>query len=172
MGPMLESNPSVDQKLTPMMEQYRSIQKTLPADTILFFRLGDFYEMFFEDALRCSEILNIALTGREGGPAGRVPMCGVPYHAFQPYVRALLDKNLKVAICEQIGDPALAKGLVERKVTRIITPATFLDEETQTGRSEYMVAVAAQGGAAALAWADLGTGEFFVRQIGRDRLMA
>ncbi len=162
----------MDQRMTPMMEQYRSIKRTLPADTILFFRLGDFYEMFFEDAVHCSEILNITLTGRDGGPVGRVPMCGVPYHAFQPYVRALLDKNLKVAICEQIGDPALARGLVERRVTRIITPATFLDEETKTGRPEYMAAVAAQGQEAALAWADLATGEFRVRQTPRDRVAA
>ena len=95
-------------KLTPMMEQYRSVKKTLSDNTILFFRLGDFYEMFFEDALKASEILNITLTGREAGEAGRVPMCGIPFHAFQGYVRTLLDHNLKVAICEQIGDPKAA----------------------------------------------------------------
>ncbi|MBI3616191.1 MAG: DNA mismatch repair protein MutS [Candidatus Omnitrophica bacterium] len=161
-----------DPMLTPMMEQYRSIKKTLSGDTVLFFRLGDFYEMFFEDAVRASEILNITLTGREGGSAGRVPMCGVPYHSFQPYVRALLDRNLKVAICEQIGDPRAAKGLVERKVTRIITPATFLDEETQRVRPEYLVAVVAAVGRAlyAIAALDLGTGEFSVREVVPDRL--
>ncbi len=216
---------SVEQKLTPMMEQYRSIKKTLPPDTILFFRLGDFYEMFFEDAMRASEILSITLTGRDGGPAGRVPMCGIPYHAFSQYVRTLLDRNLKVAICEQVGDLQPAKGLVERRITRIITPATYLDEEAKTPQAEYLVAIACDRGgtilaaeevprrrgdaadrggtilaaeevprrrgdaadrggtilaaeevprhrsaAAAVAALDLGTGEFLVREVERDRL--
>jgi DNA mismatch repair protein MutS len=165
--------PSLDAqiKLTPMMEQYRSIKKTLPADTILFFRLGDFYEMFFEDAIRSSDILNITLTGREGGEAGRVPMCGFPYHAFQGYVRTLLDSNLKVAICEQIGDPSLAKGLVERKVTRIITPATYLDDETPEKNLQYMAAIFAGKDSAVLAYLELSTGEFYVREITQDRLL-
>jgi len=158
-------------KLTPMMEQYRSIKKTLPTDTILFFRLGDFYEMFFEDAVRSSDILNITLTGREGGEAGRVPMCGFPYHAFQGYVRTLLDSNLKVAICEQIGDPALAKGLVERKVTRIITPATYLDDETPEKNLQYMAAILEGKDSAVLAYLELSTGEFYVREITQDRLL-
>ncbi len=162
---------SAEQKLTPMMEQYRSIKKTLPKETILFFRLGDFYEMFFEDAVRASEILNITLTGREGGAAGRIPMCGIPYHAFQQYVRTLLDKNLKVAICEQIGDPQAAKGLVERKITRIISPATYLDEESKTPQAEYMVAVASNRSEWAVAALDLGTGDFLVREVPRDRLI-
>jgi len=153
-----------------MMEQYRSIQKTLAADTVLFFRLGDFYEMFFEDAVRASEILGITLTGRDGGPAGRVPMCGIPYHAFQPYVRLLLDRNLKVAVCEQVGDLQPAKGLVLRKITRIITPATYLDEETKSPQPEYIVAIASSSRSHALAVLDLGTGEFFVREVDRDRL--
>ncbi|MFA5167422.1 MAG: DNA mismatch repair protein MutS [Candidatus Omnitrophota bacterium] len=158
-------------KLTPMMEQYRSIKKTLPTDTILFFRLGDFYEMFFEDAVRSSDILNITLTGREGGEAGRVPMCGIPYHAFQGYVRTLLDSNLKVAICEQIGDPSQAKGLVERKVTRIITPATYLDDETPEKNLQYMAAILAGKDSAVLAYLELSTGEFYVREITQDRLL-
>lgn len=158
-------------RFTPMMEQYRSIQRTLPGNTILFFRLGDFYEMFFEDAIHASEILNITLTGREGGPAGRVPMCGIPYHAFAPYVRALLDKNLKVAICEQIGDPQTSKGLVERKVTRIISPATYLDDEVPGNRPEYLVAVAADPTNAAWAALDLGTGEFFVREAPFEQMI-
>ncbi|MFH1208707.1 MAG: DNA mismatch repair protein MutS [Candidatus Omnitrophota bacterium] len=165
--------PSLDAqvKLTPMMEQYRSIKKTLPADTILFFRLGDFYEMFFEDAIRSSDILNITLTGREGGEAGRVPMCGFPHHAFQGYVRTLLDHNLKVAICEQIGDPAQAKGLVERKVTRIITPATYLDDETPEKNLQYMAAILEGKDSAVLAYLELSTGEFYVREVTQDRLL-
>ena len=133
-------------KLSPMMEQYRAIKRRLPSDTILFFRLGDFYEMFFEDAVRGSEILDITLTGREGGEAGRIPMCGIPCHAFQGYVKVLLDSRPKVAICEQIGDPKQSRGLVERRVTRIITPATYLDEEAKGAAAEYMAAVTGAGG--------------------------
>ncbi len=167
---MTQSLFPAEQKLTPMMEQYRSIQKTLASDTVLFFRLGDFYEMFFEDAVRASEILGITLTGREGGPAGRVPMCGIPYHAFQQYVRALLDRNLKVAVCEQMGDPQAAKGLMNRKITRVITPATYLDEEQKPPQAEYIVAIASSSRSRALAALDLGTGEFFLREMESDRL--
>ncbi len=156
---------STPQKLTPMMEQYRSVKKTLSADTVLFFRLGDFYEMFFEDAVRCSEILDITLTGREGGEAGRIPMCGIPYHAFQNYIRTLLDHNLKVAICEQTGDPKASKGLVERKITRIISPATYLEDESRSRHFEYMTAIAASHGRVAVASLELSTGEFQVREI-------
>ena len=152
------------------MEQYRSIKKTLTPDVVLFFRLGDFYEMFFEDAVRASDILNITLTGREGGEAGRIPMCGFPHHAFQGYVRTLLDNNLKVAICEQIGDPALAKGLVDRKITRIITPATYLDDETPAKNLQYMAAVFCNDRAAVLAYLELSTGEFYVREVPPDHL--
>lgn len=158
-------------KLTPMMEQYRSIKRSLPADTVLFFRLGDFYEMFFEDAVRASDILNITLTGREGGEAGRVPMCGFPHHAFQGYVRTLLDHNLKVAICEQMGDPAQAKGLVDRKVTRIITPATYLDDETPVSARQYLAAIYGDNETAVMAYLELSTGEFYVREISLDRVL-
>lgn len=162
---------SSEQKLTPMMEQYRSIKKTLPTDTILFFRLGDFYEMFLEDAVRASDILNITLTGREAGESGRVPMCGIPYHAFQEYVRTLLEHNLKVAICEQVGDPKLAKGLVERKITRIISPATYLDDDVEGKQPEYMVVVVREKEACGFSYLDLGTGEFFVREFPASRLL-
>lgn len=168
--PLMPEETQTGPKLTPMMEQYRSIKKTLPQDVILFFRLGDFYEMFFEDAVRASEILDITLTGREGGEAGRIPMCGIPYHAFQGYVRVLIDCNLKVAICEQVGDPKLTKGLVERKITRIITPATYLEDENKTARAEYMTALACDGDKVAMAYLDLGTGEFYVREMEKSRL--
>lgn len=157
-------------KLTPMMEQYRSIKKTLSPDTLLFYRLGDFYEMFFEDALRASEILNITLTGREAGEAGRAPMCGIPYHAYQGYVKTLIEHNLKVAICEQVGDPKASKGLVERKIIRIISPATYLEDEAKSARAEYMIAVSLKGEEAALACLDLGTGEFFIRESSPEKL--
>jgi len=161
----------VERRLTPMMEQYRSVKKTLPSGTILFFRLGDFYEMFFEDAVTASEILDITLTGREGGEAGRIPMCGIPYHAYQGYIRTLLDHNYKVAICEQVGDPQAGKGLVERKITRIISPATYLDDETRETHFEYLTALACRGKNYALAFLELSTGEFYVREIPEERLL-
>jgi len=161
-----------DLKLTPMMEQYRSIKKKLPQNTILFFRLGDFYEMFFEDAVCASEILDITLTGREGGNAGRVPMCGIPYHAFQGYVRTLVDHNFKVAICDQVGDPKASKGLVERKISRIVSPATNLDEEVKGREPEYMLAITREGQQFALAYLDMGTGDFYVREVPGDRLLS
>lgn len=159
-------------KYTPMMEQYRSIHKTLPSDTLLFFRMGDFYELFFEDAVRASDILGITLTARSAGEAGKVPMCGMPYHSCQAYIRTLVEHNLKVAICEQIGDPKAAKGLVERKITRIVSPATYLEDETRGKNSEYMVAVIRNAKNAAFAYLELSTGEFFVREIPQDRLLS
>lgn len=167
----LSPNTSTEPKLTPMMEQYRSIKKTLPSETILFFRLGDFYEMFFEDAIRASEILDITLTGRDAGQSERVPMCGIPYHAFQAYIRTLLDHNLKVAICEQVGDPKASKGLVERKITRIISPATYLEDETSKN-SEYLAAISGGQDGFAVAYLELGTGEFCVRELTAERLLS
>ena len=106
--------------MTPMLRQYLSIKEKLK-DAILFFRLGDFYEMFFEDALKASAILDITLTSRDGGSAGKVPMCGVPYHAAKGYINRLTREGFKVAICEQTEDPQAAKGIVRREVVRIIT---------------------------------------------------
>ncbi len=126
--------------------------------------------MFFEDAVNASEILNITLTGREAGKAGRVPMCGIPYHAFQGYVGTLVENNLKVAVCEQVGDPK-AKGLVERKVTRIVSPATYLEAESVPHDFAYMVAIMRQGEECAVAFLELSTGEFSVREIPADRLL-
>src|SRR5512139_287402 len=105
--------------MTPMLRQYLSIKEKLK-DSILFFRLGDFYEMFFEDALKASAILDITLTSRDGGSAGKVPMCGVPYHAAKAYINRLTREGFKVAICEQTEDPQAAKGIVKREVVRII----------------------------------------------------
>lgn len=158
-------------KLTPMMEQYRSIKKTLPPDTLLFFRLGDFYEMFFDDALKASEILNITLTGREGGEAGRIPMCGVPYHSSQGYVRTLIEHNLKVAICEQVGEAKPGKGLVDRQISRIISPATYLEDEERGRSPDYLTSLVRKGDLWAAAYLELSTGEFYVRQFPGDRVM-
>jgi DNA mismatch repair protein MutS len=144
---------------TPMLKQYQSIRATLDSDTVLFFRMGDFYEMFFEDAGRASSILDITLTARDGGEAGKVPMCGVPYHAAQGYINRLNRAGLKVAVCEQIEDPAQAKGLVRREVVRMVSPGTNLDDDSD-GDCNYIAAVhrlSTGWGCAAL---DLGTGDF------------
>ena len=110
-------------KLSPMMQQYFQLKEQHP-QCLLFFRLGDFYEMFFEDAEVASKELDLTLTGRDCGLDKRAPMCGVPFHAVDGYVAKLLQKGYKVAICEQLVDPALARGLVDRGIVRIITPGT------------------------------------------------
>ena len=107
--------------MTPMMQQYFEIKNQYP-DYILMYRLGDFYEMFYEDAQTASAELDLTLTGRDCGEEDRAPMCGVPYHSCEPYIGKLIEKGYKVAICEQMEDPKLAKNLVKREVTRIITP--------------------------------------------------
>ncbi len=108
-------------KITPMMQQYLQIKERY-RDAILFFRLGDFYEMFFEDAQTASKILDIALTSRNKNEDASVPLCGVPYHSAEPYIQKLLDAGHKVAVCEQMEDPKAAKGVVRREVVRVITP--------------------------------------------------
>ncbi|MBI4971971.1 MAG: DNA mismatch repair protein MutS [Candidatus Omnitrophica bacterium] len=154
-------------KLTPMMEQYLAVKKTLPPNTILFFRLGDFYEMFFEDAALASRVLDIALTGREGGEAGRVPMCGVPFHAAKSYIHRLIQEGLKVAICEQMEDPRFAKGIVKREVTRIISQGTYVEEtEGEVSANRYLASCfSATGREFGVAYLDLGTGEFKLTEV-------
>jgi DNA mismatch repair protein MutS len=116
-------------KLTPMLKQYLEI-KDQHKDTILFYRMGDFYEMFFEDAQIASKILSITLTSRNNkNDANRVPMCGVPYHAAQTYIAKLVQAGKRVAICEQIGNPAEAKGIVKREVIRVISPGVVTDDQ-------------------------------------------
>ena len=113
---------------TPMVQQYLEVKRQ-HQDELLFFRLGDFYEMFFDDALTASRELNITLTGRAAGLEERIPMCGVPYHSVDGYIAKLIKKGYRIAICEQVEDPKLAKGIVERKVIKIITPGTALSEQ-------------------------------------------
>ncbi len=147
---------------TPMMQQYLKIKAELP-DCILFFRLGDFYEMFNEDALLVSKELELTLTTRDRGKPEdeRTPMCGVPYHAYESYVARLLAKGYKVAICEQTEDPALAKGLVSRDIVRIITPGTVIESSMlEEGRQNYISAVYAGRDCGAVCFADISTGEF------------
>lgn len=151
--------------LTPMMQQYMDV-KAKYKDCILFYRLGDFYEMFFEDALTASRELELTLTGRDCGLSERAPMCGVPYHAVETYLNRLIEKGYKVAICEQMEDPALAKGLVERDVIRVVTPGTVIESGMLDERSNnFLLSVCFSGDKAGLAFADVSTGEFFVHQV-------
>ncbi|WCK56161.1 DNA mismatch repair protein MutS [Aneurinibacillus sp. Ricciae_BoGa-3] len=152
-------------KHTPMMEQYLSIKEQYQ-DAFLFFRLGDFYELFFEDAVKAAQELEITLTGRGGGAEERIPMCGVPYHSVDTYIAQLIDKGYKVAICEQMEDPKQAKGVVKREVTRLITPGTVMEGNFLTDKeNNYLVAVYAVDGAAALAACDISTGEFYLTEV-------
>lgn len=151
--------------VTPMMQQYLTM-KAKYKDCILFFRLGDFYEMFFDDAKLVSHELELTLTGKDCGLDERAPMCGIPYHAANTYVEKLIEKGYKVAICEQLEDPALAKGLVKRDVIRIITPGTVNDPAMLDERANnFLLSVCFSGDRAGLAFADVSTGEFFVHEI-------
>jgi DNA mismatch repair protein MutS len=145
---------------TPMIKQYLRIKREHP-DALLFFRLGDFYEMFFEDANVASKILGIALTSRNKSEKNSVPLCGVPYHSVEPYIAKLLEHGHKVAICEQVEDPRLAKGIVDRRVTRILTPGVILDSEKLDSKSSnYLAAVYNDGKSYGLSYADISTGQF------------
>ena len=124
-------------KLSPMMVQYMDI-KDKYNDTIIFFRLGDFYEMFFEDAILCSRELELALTGKNAGLDERVPMCGIPYHAYNTYLDKLIEKGYKVAICEQLSDPKTTKGMVERDVIQVVTRGTIMDNSLKEKDSNYI----------------------------------
>jgi len=143
-----------------MMKQYLEIKRQYP-DCILFFRMGDFYEMFFEDARTASRILEIALTSREKGEKEKVPMCGIPYHAASPYIAKLLQHGYKVAICEQVEDPRAARGIVRREVVRVITPGMAVEEEGLGGdENNYLMAICEEEGSYALGFLDLSTGDF------------
>jgi DNA mismatch repair protein MutS len=157
--------------LTPLFRQYHSIKSQYP-DVILMFRLGDFYEMFGKDAEIASRELDLVLTSREAGKGKRIPMCGVPYHAVERYIARLLSRGHKVAICEQMEDPAKAKGLVKRSVTRIVTPGTVVEESMlEARRSSFLAAVARDGDEYGLAIADVSTGELVSTNIKGERLL-
>ncbi len=156
--------------LTQMMRQYLDI-KEQNKDSILFFRLGDFYEMFFDDAIVVSRELELTLTGKDCGLSERAPMCGVPYHAAETYVARLIEKGYKVAICEQMSDPALSKGLVERQVTRVVTPGTVIEANMlEEKKPSYILCVYLLKDKAGCAFADVSTGEFYVYQFTDARL--
>lgn len=144
---------------TPMVRQYKKIKLENP-DTILFFRLGDFYEMFYDDAKTASKVLGITLTSRNKSEANPIPLCGVPFHSAEPYVAKLLEHGHKVAICEQVEDPKLAKGIVERKVVKVLTPGVIVDtEHLEEKTNNYIAALAQRNNLWAVAFADISTGE-------------
>lgn len=157
------------EQVTPMMQKYLETKEQYK-DCILFYRLGDFYEMFFEDAITASKELEITLTGKNCGLEERAPMCGIPYHAVEGYLNKLVSKGYKVAICEQVEDPKLAKGLVKREVVRIVTPGTntcmqALDES----KNNYLLCVVYLSDSFGLAAADVTTGDFYVTEIEKDK---
>ena len=152
-------------KMTPMMRQYLDMKDRYPG-MILFFRLGDFYEMFFEDAKLVSRELELTLTGKSCGMEERAPMCGVPFHSAETYINRLIEKGYKVAICEQMEDPATTKGLVKRDVIRVVTPGTVIEQSMlEDRRNSYLLSVCMDGSKAGLAFADVSTGEFSVYEI-------
>lgn len=155
--------------MTPMLRQYTGIKGQYP-DAILFFRMGDFYEMFFDDALTASRVLGITLTNRGTWQGEKVPMCGVPHHAVRGYIARLVQSGFKVAVCDQMEDPRLAKGIVKREVVRLVTPGSILDQEDlERSANLFMAALSAEEGVYGLAYADLSTGEFRVTESGSPR---
>ncbi len=147
--------------MTPMMEQYFEVKKQYQ-EFILFYRLGDFYEMFFDDAITASRVLELTLTGRDCGEAERAPMCGVPFHSCEGYIATLISKGYKVAICEQMEDSALAKGLVKREVTRVITPGTVIDAAMlPEHKNNYLCSLYVTGNEYGLCFADISTAQVF-----------
>ena len=152
-------------KLTPMMEQYFEI-KNKYKDCILFYRLGDFYEMFYDDALVASKELEITLTGKNCGQEERAPMCGVPFHSCEPYISKLVERGYRVAICEQVEDPKAAKGIVKRDVIRVVTPGTnTMSQSLDESRNNYIMSVFCENDSFGVAVCDLSTGEFRTTQV-------
>ena len=155
-------------KLSPMMQQYMEI-KDKYEDTIIFFRLGDFYEMFFDDAILASRILELTLTGKQAGLDERVPMCGIPHHAYTSYAETLVDKGYKVAIVEQLEDPKLTKGMVKRDVVQIITKGTRLDTEIDSKSNNYIANIYNFEYCYGISYADISTGEVYAELIEGDK---
>ncbi len=156
-------------EVTPMMQKYLETKEEYP-DCILFYRLGDFYEMFFEDALTASKELEITLTGKSCGLEERAPMCGVPFHAVDGYLNKLVAKGYKVAICEQVEDPKLAKGLVKREVVRIVTPGTNTNfQAIDEGRNNFIMCIAYFQGKTGISIADVTTGDYYLTEVEDNR---
>ncbi|WP_313132239.1 DNA mismatch repair protein MutS [Anaerocolumna sp.] len=156
-------------ELTPMMQQYMEL-KSQYKDCILFYRLGDFYEMFFEDAIICSKELEITLTGKNCGLEERAPMCGIPYHAVDGYLSKLISRGYHVAICEQVEDPKAAKGIVRREVIRIVTPGTNINPQAlDESKNNYLMGIVHTTNAYGISTVDVTTGDFYVTEVDSDR---
>ena len=155
-------------KLSPMMQQYMEIKDKYD-DTIIFFRLGDFYEMFFDDAVIASNVLELTLTGKQAGLEERVPMCGIPHHAYVSYVDTLIDKGYKVAICEQLEDPKEVKGMVKRDVIQVITKGTRMDSNMDSKDNNYIANIYDFNYCFGLSYADISTGEVYATLVEGDK---
>ena len=161
----------MQQELTPMMQKYMETKEQYK-DCILFYRLGDFYEMFFDDALTASKELEITLTGKSCGLEERAPMCGVPYHAVEGYLSKLVSKGYKVAICEQVEDPKLAKGLVKREVVRVVTPGTNINMQSlDATKNNYLLCIAYTTNKIGISAADVTTGDYYVTEVDDTKKM-
>ena len=154
-------------KLSPMMQQYMDI-KDKYEDCIVFFRLGDFYEMFFEDAITASRVLELTLTGKQAGLDERVPMCGIPHHAYSSYIDELIDKDYKVAICEQLEDPKLTKGMVKRDVIQVVTKGTRIDSNIDSKNNNYIANIYDFDYCYGISYADISTGEVYATLLDED----
>ena len=156
-------------KLSPMMQEYCKTKETYK-DCILFYRLGDFYEMFFDDALLVSKELELTLTGKDCGLEERAPMCGIPFHAAETYIKRLIEKGHKVAICEQVEDPKKAKGLVKREVIRVVTPGTTLDATSlDESKNNYLMSIVSMEDHFGCAIADITTGDCFLTEVDKPQ---
>ena len=166
---MLKQRRNIVAELTPMMQQYMETKEQYK-DCILFYRLGDFYEMFFDDAITVTRELDITLTGKSCGLEERAPMCGVPYHSVEGYLNRLVQKGYKVAICEQVEDPKMAKGIVKREVVRIVTPGTNLNMQAlDESKNNYIMCIVYIGDHFGMSVADVTTGDYFVTELDNER---
>ena len=167
--PNSDAAPALQQPAhTPLMKQFFAAKAEHP-DVLLFFRMGDFYELFYDDARKAARLLDITLTQRGSSAGQPIPMAGVPHHAAEGYLARLVALGESVAICEQIGDPAASKGLVERKVVRIVTPGTVTDEALLSERRDTLLLAVSRGKAGyGLAWADLAGGRFLVNEVASE----
>ena len=151
--------------VTPMMQNYLDTKEKYK-DCILFYRLGDFYEMFFDDAITVSKELELTLTGKDCGLEERAPMCGIPHHAINTYIPKLIEKGYKVAICEQLEDPRYAKGIVKRDVVKIVTPGTITDlTMLDEKKNNYIACIYMERKECAISFCDISTGEFFISSV-------
>ena len=156
-------------ELTPMMQQYMETKKQYP-NCILFYRLGDFYEMFFEDAQIASKELELTLTGKACGLEERAPMCGVPHHAVDGYLTKLVEKGYRVAVCEQVEDPKLTKGIVRRDVIRIVTPGTNVDMQSMdAAKNNYLMGIIAEKKVFGISTVDISTGDYYITEVDSTR---